>query len=86
MHYMFVDCKFLTVLILVQLFRSSTGTGTKFGGYLSSSPTFLKYQMDMYWPIMKIKVTNYISLLKYQMDMYWLIMKIKVTNNDYSLH
>ena len=26
--------------------------------YLSSSPTFLKYQIDIYWPIMKTKVTN----------------------------
>ena len=25
-----------------------TGTETKFGGYLSSPPTFLKYQMDIY--------------------------------------
>ena len=35
-----------------------TGKGTKFGGYLSSSPTFLKYEIDIYWPIMKTKVTN----------------------------
>ena len=38
--------------------KNLTGTGTKFGGYLSSSPTCLKYQMDIYWPIMKTKVTN----------------------------
>ena len=36
----------------------SSGTGTKFVAYLSSSPTFLKYQMDIYWPIMKTKLTN----------------------------
>ena len=38
--------------------RTCTGTGTKFGGDLSLSPTFLKYQMDIYWPIMKTQVTN----------------------------
>ena len=37
--------------------NTPTGTGTKFGGDLSSSPTFLKYQMDIYWPMMKTKVT-----------------------------
>ena len=35
-----------------------TGTGTKFGAYLSPSPTIFKHEMNIYWPIMKNKLTN----------------------------
>ena len=35
-----------------------TGTGTKFGAYLSPSPTLFKHKMNIYWPIMKNKMTN----------------------------
>ena len=35
-----------------------TGTGTKFVAYLSHSPTLFKPEMNIYWVIMKHKVTN----------------------------
>ena len=35
-----------------------TGTGTKFGAYPCPSPTIFKYKMNIYWPIMKNKLTN----------------------------
>ena len=35
-----------------------TGTGTKFGAYLSPSPMLFKHKMNISWPIMKNKVTN----------------------------
>ena len=35
-----------------------TGTGTKFGAYLSPSPTLFKPKVNIYFPIMKNKVTN----------------------------
>ena len=33
--------------------QRGTGTGTKFGAYLSTSPTVFMHEMDIYWPIMK---------------------------------
>ena len=36
----------------------STGTGTKFGAYPCPSPTIFQYEMNIYWPIMKNKLTN----------------------------
>ena len=35
-----------------------TGTGTKFGAYLSPSPTLFMHKINIYWPIMKSKLTN----------------------------
>ena len=61
-------CQVLGLILLYMTFkhktfseygpRVHTGTGTKFVAYLSPSPTLLKHEMDIYWPILKNKVTK----------------------------
>ena len=44
--------------MVLTLFGEVTGTGTKFGTYLSPSPTIFKHEMNIYWLIMKNKLAN----------------------------
>ena len=39
-------------------FLKYTGTGTMFGAYPCPAPTIFKYEMNIYWPSVKNKLTN----------------------------
>ena len=43
---------------VITLSFQGTGMGTKFGAYLSPSTMLFKHKMNIYWPIMQIKVIN----------------------------